>query len=69
MFWEVLGFERVQFVVELWIIGNEAERSFVRRLSTESFSLVFGDDCLQLPSLYYRDNLVHGFVPNSDCQR
>jgi len=69
MFWEVLGFERVQFVVELWIIGNEVEQSFVRRLSTESFSLVFGDDCLQLPSLYYRDNLVHGFVPNSDCQR
>ena len=70
MFWGVLGsFERVQFMAELWMIGNEAERSFARRLSTESFSLVFGDDYLQLPSLCYRDDLVRGFIPNSDCQR
>jgi len=68
MFWGVLGnFERAQFVVELWMIGNEAEQSFARRLSTESFFLVFGDDCLQLFSLCYGDDLVHGFAPNNNC--
>jgi len=47
MFWGVLGsFERLWFVVELYMIGNEAEQSFARRLSTELFSFVFGDDCL-----------------------
>ena len=51
------------------MIGNKAERSFARRLSTELFFLVFGGDCLQLPSLCYRDDLVRSFVPNNDCQR
>jgi len=70
MFWGVLGnFERAQFAVELWMIGNEAEWSFARRLSTESFFLVLSDDCLQLSSLCYRDDLVRGFVPNNDCQK
>ena len=49
------------------MIRNEVEWSFVRRLSTESFSLVFSDDCLQLPSLCYGDDLVRSFVPNSNC--
>ena len=70
MFWGVLGnFKRMQFVVELWMIRNKIKRSFARRLSTESFSLVFGDDCLQLPSLYYGDDLICSFVPNNDCRR
>ena len=68
MFWGVLGnFERAWFVVELWIIGNETEQSFMRRLSTKSFFLVFSDDYLQLPSLCYGDDLVHGFAPNNNC--
>ena len=51
------------------MIGNEIKRSFARRLSTESFSLVFGDDCLQLPSLCYGDDLICSFVPNNNCRR
>ena len=51
------------------MIGNEAEQSFARRLSTESFFLVFGDDCLQLPSLCYGDDLVCSFAPNNDCRK
>jgi len=68
MFWGVLGnFERARFVAKLWVFGNEAEWSLARRLSTESFFLVFGDDYLQLPFPCYEDNLVCGFVPNNDC--
>ena len=68
MFWGILGnFERAQFVVELWMIRNEVEWSFARKLSTESFFLVFNDDCLQLPSLCYEDDLVRGFAPNNNC--
>jgi len=68
MFWGVLGnFERARFVAKLWVFGNEAERSLARRLSTESFFLVFGDDYLQLSFPCYEDNLVCGFVPNNDC--
>ena len=70
MFWRVLGnFERAQFVAELWVFGNKAERSLARRLSTESSFLIFGDDCLQLPFPYYGDDLVRGFVPNNDCRK
>jgi len=64
MLWGVLeSSKRVQSVAELWMIGGETERSFVRRQCTESFSLVFGDSCLLRPSLYSGDNLVHDFVP------
>ena len=70
MFWGVLGnFKRAQFVAELWESGNKAEWSLVRRLSTESSFLVFGDNCLQLSFLCYRDDLIRGFVPNNDCQK
>ena len=51
------------------MIGDKIEWSFVRRQSTESFFLVFGDDYLQLPFPCYEDNLVCGFVPNNDCQK
>ena len=70
IFWGVLGnFERAQFMAELWVFGNEAEQSLARRPSTESSFLVFSDDCLQLPFLCYRDNLIRGFVPNNNCQK
>jgi len=68
MFWGVFGSsERARFVAELWVFGNEAEQSLARRPSTESSSLIFGDDCLQLPFLCYGADLVRGFVPNNDC--
>jgi len=43
-------------------------QSFVRMQRTGSFSLVFGYGCLLRPFLYSRNNLVRGFVPNSDCR-
>jgi len=61
--------ERVQSVVELWMTGGETERSFVRRWSTEPFYPVSGGGCLLPPSLYFRADLICGFVPSSDCQR
>ena len=68
MLWGVLGSsERVQSVAEQWMIRGEAERSFVRRQRTEPFSLVSGYGCLLRPFLYSGDDLVRGFVPNSDC--
>ena len=56
-------------VAELWMIGGEMERNFVRRQRTEPFFLVFSYGCLLRPSLYSGDNLVCDFVPNSDCQK
>ena len=70
MFWRVLGSsERVRSVAERWMIGGKAERSFVRRQRTESFSLVSGYGCLLRPFPYSGDDLVRGFVPSSDCRR
>ena len=70
MLWGVLGSsEKVRSVAELWMIGGEIERSFVRRQRTEPFFLVFGYGCLLHPSLYSRDDLVRDFAPNSDCQK
>jgi len=56
-------------MAELWIIGSETEWSFVRRQSTEPFSLVFDGSCLLPLSLCFGDDLVHDFVPSIDCQR
>jgi len=70
MLWGVLGSsERVRSVAEWWMIRDETEQSFVRRQRNESFSLVFGYGCLLHPSLYSRDDLIHDFVPNSDCRK
>ena len=54
-------------MVDLWLTGDATEQSFVRRQSTEPFSLVFGDGCLLPSSPYYGNDLIHGFVPSSDC--
>ena len=68
--WGVSGnSKRVQSVVDLWLTGDATEQSFVRRQSTEPFSLVFGDGCLLPPSLYYGNDLICGFVPSSDCRK
>ena len=68
MVWGVLGnIERVQFVAELWMTRDKMEQSFVRRWSTEPFSLVFGGSCLLPSSLCSGDDLVCNFVPSSDC--
>ena len=68
--WRVLGNSRiVQFVAELWITGDEMERSFARRRSTEPFYPVFSSDCLLPSSLYCRNDLICDFVPSSDCRR
>jgi len=70
MIWEVSGnFKRAWFVADLWMIKDELEQSSVRRQSTEPFYPVFNDGCLWLPSLYFRDDLVYGFVPSSNCQK
>ena len=70
MVWEVLGnIERVQFVAELWMTRDKMEQSFVRRWSTEPFSLVFGGSCLLPSSLCSGDDLVCNFVPSSNCRR
>jgi len=57
-----------QFVAELWMTGNETERSFVRRRRTEPFYPVFGGDYL-LPPPYCKNGLVCNFVPSSNCRR
>jgi len=49
------------------MIGDETERNFARRQSTEPFSPVFGSSCLLPPSLCFGDDLTHGFIPSSDC--
>jgi len=56
-------------VANLWMTRDEMEQSFVRRQSTEPFFPVFSGGCLLLPSPCSKDNLIHGFVPSSDCQR
>ena len=58
-----------QFVAELWRTGDETEQSFARRQSTEPFYPVFGGNCLLPPSSYCRNDLVHDFIPSSDCRR
>jgi len=68
MLWGVLGSsEKVQFVAELSMIGDKTEQSFARRQSTEPFSLVFGGGCLLPSSPCFGDDLIHNFVPSSDC--
>ena len=47
--------------------GDKIEWSFARRQSTEPFYPVFGGDCLLSPSLYCGNNLVHDFIPSSNC--
>jgi len=70
MLWGVLGSsERVRSVEELWMIGGEMEWSFVRRQSTEPFSLVFSYGCLLHPSPCFRDDLIYDFVSNNNCRR
>jgi len=70
MFWGVLGSsKKVRSVAERWMIGGEMEQSFVRRQRTEPFFLVFGYGCLLRPSPYSGDDLVHDFIPNSDCRK
>ena len=61
--------EKAQSMADLWMIRDETEQSFVRRQSTELFSLVFGGSCLLLPSPCSRDDLTHEFISSSDCQR
>jgi len=56
-------------VVDLWMIGNETEQSFVRRQSTELFYPVFGGGYLLLPSPCFGDNLIRDFVPSNNCQK
>ena len=58
-----------QFVAELWMTGDETERSFVKRQRTEPFYPVFSGDCLLPPSLYCGNGLVRDFVPSSNCRR
>ena len=66
--WRVFGnSEMARFAAELWMTGDETEWSFVGRQRTEPFSLVSGYGCLLRPFLYSGDDLVRGFVPNSDC--
>ena len=47
--------------------GDKIEQSFARRQSTEPFYSVFGSDCLLPPSPYCENDLIHDFVPSSDC--
>ena len=62
--WEVSrNSERAQSMADLWLTGDETEQSFVKGQSTEPSYPVFGCGCLLLPSLYFRDNLVHGVTP------
>ena len=49
--------------------GNETERSFARRRSTELFYPVFSGNCLQPPSPYCGNDFVRDFVSSSDCRR
>ena len=56
-------------MADLRMIRGETKQSFVRRRSTEPFSLVFGDGCLLLPSLHYGDDLVCGSISSNDCQK
>jgi len=51
------------------MIGDEMERSFVRRQRSRSFSLVFSYGYLLRPFPYSGNDLVRSFVPNSDCRR
>jgi len=50
------------------MIEDEMGRSFVRRQRSGLFSLVFGYSCLLRPFPYSGNDLVRGFVPNSDCR-
>jgi len=67
MVWGVLGnFKRAQFVVKLWMTGNETEQSFVRRQSTKPFSLVFSNGNLLPLFPCSRDDLVRDFIHSND---
>jgi len=71
MLWGVLGSsKRVWSVAELWMIGDKMEWSFVRRQSTESFSLVFGYGCvlLYVPEIILFAISFPIAIVKSDCQ-
>ena len=58
-----------RFVAESWMTEDEMGRSFARRRSTESFYPVFGGNYLLPPFPYCGSDLIHDFVPSSDCRR